>query len=589
MKIKNLAKFSFLFLVVLTVPVAFRGQAHAATMSVNSVSDSSDAIAGDGICDDGLGDCTLRAAMEEANALPGADTVDFNIPGVGVHTISPSSALPQITDSITLDALSQPGSSCGTLVPASFPTANTPHSLLIEIDSTNIASGFGIYGVLALTDANASNSVIRGFVINRNTVSATYVNASFGVTSVSDVSISCNYLGTDPTGEIGYNSSAPGFGAEYLSDNIIFENNLVSSHTYNGVDGSSANNLTIKDNIVGLDSSGTYSLGNLTGVTIHGDQNTISHNVISGNSNIGLNISDTIQATVVGNIVGLGLDGSPIGNDDVGVEVFAAAQAVIGGDNSTERNIISANGSHGIRIYNNCNSTLGAPVGHDTVTGNYIGVTLDGTMEDGYGNGGSGIVINENNGSCATVSDIRIGATEDGSELNIIAGNSGSGVLIYQTPNTDVRDIAILVNSIHDNGGLGIDLAADADDDGEPDDNLGVNIQNNYLITLPNPVANSFVNAPIIKSLQIVGNNVIVNYDLAANKSDGTVDIAGYRLDFYANQSSDSTGYGEGKTHLGYFIVDGSENGATHTFEVSDINKISGLVSVSATTTVLLN
>jgi hypothetical protein len=36
----------------------------------------------------------LRAAIEQANATPGADTIKFNIGGSGVKTISPLSALP---------------------------------------------------------------------------------------------------------------------------------------------------------------------------------------------------------------------------------------------------------------------------------------------------------------------------------------------------------------------------------------------------------------------------------------------------------------------------------------------------------------
>ena len=42
---------------------------YAASLTVDSVLDSSDASAGDGSCDDGSGNCTLRAAIEEANAL----------------------------------------------------------------------------------------------------------------------------------------------------------------------------------------------------------------------------------------------------------------------------------------------------------------------------------------------------------------------------------------------------------------------------------------------------------------------------------------------------------------------------------------
>ena len=47
----------------------------AATFAVGSGTDGADVAPGDGVCATGAGTCTLRAAVEEANALPGSDTV----------------------------------------------------------------------------------------------------------------------------------------------------------------------------------------------------------------------------------------------------------------------------------------------------------------------------------------------------------------------------------------------------------------------------------------------------------------------------------------------------------------------------------
>src|SRR5689334_19160014 len=68
--------------------------------------------------------CTLREAIINANANNqsgstdcaaggGADTIDFNIPGTGLHTIVLASALPIISESLTIDARSQSGTNCG--------------------------------------------------------------------------------------------------------------------------------------------------------------------------------------------------------------------------------------------------------------------------------------------------------------------------------------------------------------------------------------------------------------------------------------------------------------------------------------------
>ena len=73
----------------------------ATTFTVNSLADTGDATP-DGVCDDGAGNCTLREAIEEANALAGTDTIDFNIPGEGPHTIQLDSVLPELSESVDI-------------------------------------------------------------------------------------------------------------------------------------------------------------------------------------------------------------------------------------------------------------------------------------------------------------------------------------------------------------------------------------------------------------------------------------------------------------------------------------------------------
>src|SRR5215212_28082 len=52
---------------------------------------------------------SLRQAITDANNTSGADVINFDIAGTGVHTIAPESALPQITEAVTIDGYSQPG------------------------------------------------------------------------------------------------------------------------------------------------------------------------------------------------------------------------------------------------------------------------------------------------------------------------------------------------------------------------------------------------------------------------------------------------------------------------------------------------
>jgi CSLREA domain-containing protein len=94
--------------------------AHAATtFTVNSTADTPDAFTTSNTCDTDVftsGDqCTLRAAIQQANATPGADAINFNIPGTGVKTINVGATgfgeLPAITDPVTINGYTQPGSS----------------------------------------------------------------------------------------------------------------------------------------------------------------------------------------------------------------------------------------------------------------------------------------------------------------------------------------------------------------------------------------------------------------------------------------------------------------------------------------------
>ena len=63
---------------------------------------------------DDTGAGSFRQAILDANGSPGLDTIAFNIPGAGVHTISPATALPFITDPVIVDGYTQPGASPNT-------------------------------------------------------------------------------------------------------------------------------------------------------------------------------------------------------------------------------------------------------------------------------------------------------------------------------------------------------------------------------------------------------------------------------------------------------------------------------------------
>lgn len=85
------------------VALAGGASAHAATLTVNSIVDAADATPGNGTCASSAGACTLRAAVQEAAGLAGADTIELPAGsyqlGAGLGTLS-------IGSSVTIDGAS---------------------------------------------------------------------------------------------------------------------------------------------------------------------------------------------------------------------------------------------------------------------------------------------------------------------------------------------------------------------------------------------------------------------------------------------------------------------------------------------------
>ena len=59
----------------------------ATTFTVNSTGDGADSNLADGVCNDGSGACTLRAAIQQANNVSGDDTITFSLPGSSIITL----------------------------------------------------------------------------------------------------------------------------------------------------------------------------------------------------------------------------------------------------------------------------------------------------------------------------------------------------------------------------------------------------------------------------------------------------------------------------------------------------------------------
>jgi CSLREA domain-containing protein len=106
----NRTRLLFAIIMVLGLVIVLKPSdaAAQATFQVNSLGDAIDVSLGDGTCATAAGQCTLRAAVIEANTLPGDDTITFGIVGMftlGTHGSGDDTSLSgdlDITDDLTI-------------------------------------------------------------------------------------------------------------------------------------------------------------------------------------------------------------------------------------------------------------------------------------------------------------------------------------------------------------------------------------------------------------------------------------------------------------------------------------------------------
>src|SRR5688572_24682799 len=110
-------------------PAPASGQSGPTLLRVNSVADASDSSVGDGQCRSFGGQCTLRAAIEESNALPGTDRIEI-LPGTyeleipTVNEDSDASGDFDIRDSVTIVGTGADATS--TILDGGFPPEGSP-------------------------------------------------------------------------------------------------------------------------------------------------------------------------------------------------------------------------------------------------------------------------------------------------------------------------------------------------------------------------------------------------------------------------------------------------------------------------------
>jgi VCBS repeat-containing protein len=410
----------------------------------------------------------------------------------------------------------------------------------------NVISGNGRYGVL-VSGAGAAGNAIRGNYVGLNAAgSAALANIGAGI------AVQGGATGTS----IGGLTSGAG--------------NVVSGNRSNGVEisGAGTSSTVVQGNRIGTDFTGNAAIGNgLNGISVSDGATSTSiggaasgaRNVVSGNAQSGIRVSgaNTTGVVISGNYLGLNAAGNAaVGNGWYGVQLGATG-TVLGGLTASERNVISGNLIDGVYVSGGSgNAIRGNYIGTDAAGNVAIGNREDGVWIDGGTNtvvggtaAGAGNVISGNAWSGVATSGAGAGTVIAGNVIGLNAAGTGalgnlrhgvqlaasSGATVGGTAPEAANIIAhnglagvatsgsaahrVLGNSIHDNGGLGIDLGTDG-------------------VTL--------------------GGQPQLLWALSDGSVAGTLASTAnttFRIELFASATADPSGYGEGRRYLGFVTV----------------------------------
>lgn len=600
-------------LLVLTCAFGAERTARAATITVTGTGDS---IALDG-------SVTLREAIASINAAANVnadvapvgtygtgDTVAFNIPGAGPHTIQVGALpLPTFTRPMIINGYSQPGSLQNTLAVGDNAVLN------IVLQGTTS----GVHGLDI--GPGGSGSLITGLVLQRHFFALQIAG--------SNVIVNGNFIGTDrgasfsdatTTNSVGINIGNGNIGNNLIGGSTPAERNVISGNGGGIIMNSQLPN-TVRGNYIGVNGAGTAAIGNgaaginlgslgaasIGGATIGGVTAIPGQgagNVISGNGLRGIQIATGGLPTVIGpvsiqgNILGLDATGTnPIPNAGPNVYLFDTAlpddgiprigPVTIGGSVAGSGNVLSA-GGHGVF----------ARAGGTVIRGNFIGTDITGTLArpnqfgvelpstlafvGGATIGGTGPndgnVISGNAGdavrvflSTATIQGNSIGVSSTGSPL----ANGGFGVFVDSGLATIGGTAAGAGNTIANNGDTGVQvrIGFSAVRNASEASILGNSITGNGLLGINNSAPdvvtandpgdgdsgpNGLQNFPVVTAASLSGGNVTVSGTLNSTAS------TTFRVEIFSNPSCDALGFGEGATFLGAVDVttDGGGNGS---------------------------
>jgi len=337
--------------------------------------------------------------------------------------------------------------------------------------------GVDVTGAVALGNKNNAVAIFNGAQSNRigvnaadldvaaerNVISATHAFngvAIFGANTNANV-VAGNYIGTDALGTTAFGNKndgvfiGSGASSNTIGGNIAGTRNVISGNSRDGIEitGSGTNNNWVAGNFIGTNAGGTAAIltsyvgsvhgvnitagaqGNIIGTNSDGVNDAAERNVISGNPDWGVVISDpgTSANIVAGNYIGTDVSGTGAIGNHSGVLIQAGATTnSIGGKVAGSGNVISGNTVAGLTIDSPNGNTSG-----NIVQGNLIGTDVTGSvaLSNLYGvaiSGAGNIIGGIAAGSAASV-PVGVGSVAglfNAYPGNLISGNAGNGIQI---------------------------------------------------------------------------------------------------------------------------------------------------------------
>lgn len=490
-----MARLLWLLVALLVLPSLAASTARAVIFTVDSTGVAPDLDLGDGVCDDGSRPgpaCTLRAAIDQANASPGSDEIEFAIPGAGPHTIPDHDLF--VTDAVTIDATMQAGASKNTLAAGT----NAVLPVVLEADF-GTGSAVGVYAFARVELRGLAFRGAGGGIGN----CVRFDSASAGSRLVGSRVERCGFEA------ILVQADNVRIGGWLPADRNLISDNAIGV-TLRGSGGFVANNL------IGTDPTGTVRIPNLTGIAIAGTQNSVADNWIDAvSAGVSIEVAAAANTLARNRIRG---DGTENG---FGVHVSAGAANLIGLPSATlaHANRISGFGA-GVLLSDGASGNL--------VQGNLIGVEANGTPSaaNGYG-----VLLRDASGN--TIGEPLIGSSGAG---NWIAFNRRGLILGHPSFDPSLGN-SLRGNRVWAQTELNTDHLEDGslnDDDGSfpPDQDEGPN-------RLQNP--------PRIEAVTQAEGETRIEGQIAAQSGI-------YTLDFYSNSNCSPTPFGGrpgGQFHLG--------------------------------------